>query len=165
MESTKSNEIFNQFKKIGPFHYLTGCLLQISILLSYYNIFSLSAHTIMPIFICADSPNFSLSPDNLFSISTHICTDYEICDNSISKIIDYDNSVWNWTLKFQLYCGREYFFKILTSSLFVASIFSALIISVLSDKLGRLFAFKLELTFFLIGYIMIYSEYNLAVIF
>jgi len=151
----KYNVIFNEFKKIGLFHYLTGIMLQIAILLSFYNILSLSTQTIMPIFMCKN-------PDNL---ETHKCTLEEICNKSIIKQIDLDESVWNWTMKFELYCGREYFIKVLTSSLFISSIFSMLVISVLSDRFGRLYAFRLLLTFTLIGYLMVFSEYNLVVIY
>ena len=122
-----------------------------------------------PIVECSDEYK---NPD------TKICDIDSLCAAHIPFIINTDDTLFNWSSTFNLYCPRSSFKLVLTTLYFIASAIFPLLISSLPDRFGRmkvlyylmllmLFAFVLllfnvkfflMLSMFLIGgLIMIYN--------
>jgi len=159
-----NSEINRTFKKIGLYHFFLYFVIQTAILVSRYNIITISTHSILPVFNCkytnSTHSTYSTSNSNEF-----ICNSKQICDNNIKKSIVDDKSIKNWAYNFKLYCGKEQFFQFLTSSIFLTVIFASMVSPLISDKYGRLFSFKIQMILMILGFILILSEYNLNFIF
>lgn len=151
MSTLNYKQIKSQLTEFGPYQLIFAVIIQCTIISTYVNIQSISFHKTLPIKIC------------LLPTGPEICSAEAYCDLSVPSTVDLINSISNWTAKFNLECN-QIFFDYLSSTIFFVSILSSILLGPLSDKLGRLTLFKIELTLSILGFILIILEHSLFTI-
>jgi MFS family permease len=147
--------ILDKFKKLGRYHFLLAIILNMAMIMSFFVILVVSIEQIPPLVYCKTTTGEFMKCD-IKSVCIMPATEW---------YIDYTNSVDNWKLRYNLICDREVYFYYLTSLIFACDMLSILIMSIIADKVGRKFIFRLEVVGSLISYIILYIEPNLASIF
>lgn len=147
--------ILDKFKIVGNYHYIMAICTHLSMVLGYFVILSLSVQKMTPKFLCSNKN------ENIFNP----CVMKEFCSGDYFTKIDEEESIKNWTYNHELYCEREVYFQYITSTIFFCAIFSALFMSILTDKFGRLFSFKFEVLGNFLSYVFLYYEANLPMIY
>jgi MFS family permease len=155
VSNIKYSIILDKFKIIGNYHYIMAICTHLSMVLGYYVILSLSVQKMPPKFLCSNKN------ENIFNP----CSMKEFCSGDYITKIDENESIDNWAYRHQLYCERDFYFQYLTSTIFFCAIFSALFMSILTDKFGRLFSYKFEVLGNFLSYVFLYYETNLPMIF
>lgn len=153
----KFSALLDRFKKPGLFHVLLAIVTHFAMIESFYIIIALSAERMPPVIACSSS-----SDSNTFG---HHCTIVDYCRDPVNNSIDSSHSINNWSLRHHLYCNNEVYFKYLISTIFFCSIVSALTMSIIADKAGRLVVFRLEAAGCLFGFTLLYFDYSLAFVF
>jgi MFS family permease len=149
--------LLEKFQHVGIYHLILAIVTHFSMIMSFYIVISLANERKPPTMLCKE--NSSINGEFF------ICRQDDFCSGKFETMIDNEDSIKNWTFRYQLYCEREFYFRYLTSSVFLFAIFSALFMSILADKIGRKFSFKIEALGSLLSFIILYYEQNLFMIF
>ena len=137
------------FKRYGKFHFLLCFILQSWILISSYILIVFTFHKRLPEATCTSK----LNPKEPSSL----CDKTKFCDTiNYDRKIQYDKSLNNWSLKYELFCENEKYLDYLSSFTFFCVVSSGLIFSPITDFIGRLFPIKLEIFFILTGFVILY---------
>jgi hypothetical protein len=151
----KYSILLGNFQQLGRYHALLAIACNLSMILSFYIILTISVEQTSPIAYCKN-PNGDFQK----------CDISNICGRSIEDYyIDYQNSISNWKLQFGLICGNEKYFSYLSSMIFSVAIFSSLLMSVVSDKMGRKFIFRLEVLANIVSFLIMYYGNSIVCIF
>jgi hypothetical protein len=150
----KYSILLDKFKKLGRYHLLLAIVLNLSMIMSFYLILLVSVEQISPIAYCKFDKSFSKCDINT---ACHLPPE--------NWYIDTSNSVKNWKLQYGLYCENEKYFSYLTSLIFSCDVISILVMSIIADRMGRKFIFRLEVIGNLISFAVLYFEMGLVSIF
>jgi hypothetical protein len=146
------------FKNIGIFHIMLMITLQSWIFLSSYIFIVFTFQKRLPEAICFNIKDQEGPPS--------LCNEITFCDTvNYRRQILYDSSLNNWTLKYSLFCENEKYLDYLSSLSFFCVVSSGLILSPITDYLGRLIPFRIEIFLILSGFILMYFENSLCVLF
>ena len=156
--------ILEKFKEIGKYHIILAIITHLTLYLSFYTILSISIEGRFPVVYCKTSHEFNTTEINN-SIGFILCNRTEYCSNKYETYIDYSQSINNWALKYDLLCEKSIFMKYLTSLIFLMTIVSALVMSIFTDKIGRIYTFQIESIGNLIAFLLLYYETSLFFIF
>ena len=132
------DQAFQAVGEHGPFQKMTIIIVSISSLLVTIYTLSFSYLTKLPEFLCKDTS----FPNAQF----HECKySKELCNSNIEMIKNPETSVKNWAYDFDLYCSREYYNDLISTSFFTGGIIGTITFSSLPDKYGRKKLFQILL--------------------
>ena len=153
----QKNKLINYFLRLGKYHILLTCILQISILISNYHLVTFSFQKRRPEAICI------LKNSNEM---VKICDDESFCNSAdYERKILINSSLNNWALKFNLYCENAIYFDYLSSVIFLSTLTSSLVLSPIADYFGRKITFRLEISLLLIGNLFMFFSGSLSLFF
>ena len=122
----------------GPFQKITILVVSLGSLLATIYPLSYSYLTKLPSFLCHEnsSPNSKIYECKYAK---------DLCNSNIEMVKNLKTSVINWAYDFDLYCSREYYNDIISSSFFIGVIIGSTTLAILPDKYGRQKIFQLLL--------------------
>ena len=121
------DQAFQAVGEHGPFQKMTIIIVSISSLLVTIYTLSFSYLTKLPEFLCKDTS----FPNAQF----HECKySQELCNSNIEMIKNPETSVKNWAYDFDLYCSREYYNDLISTSFFTGGIIGTITFSSLPRR-------------------------------
>ena len=133
----QKNKLINYFLRLGKYHILLTCILQISILISNYHLVTFSFQKRRPEAICI--------PKNSNEM-VKICDDESFCNSA-----DYERKIL--------------INSSLSSVIFLSTLTSSLVLSPIADYFGRKITFRLEISLLLIGNLFMFFSGSLSLFF
>ena len=155
------DQAYHAIGENGPFQKITILIVSLGALLATIYPLSYSYLTKLPSFFCHDNS----SPNS--TIYECKCTK-DLCNSNIEMVKNPKKSVINWAYDFDLYCSRDYYNDIISSSFFIGAIIGSTTLATLPDKYGRqkIFQILLCLSCFLhFNMFLIQGPFHMIIIF